>query len=303
MSINLIRIATRRSKLALWQAEHVKHLLLKHYPHLTIELVDMTTRGDTEQTQALSDIGGKSLFVKELQQALLDDTADMAVHSLKDLSVYEHPDLVIAAILKRAEAADVVCSNTCSSLDALAAGSIIGTSSPRRHALIKHLYPQLEIHLLRGNVDTRIKQLDAGQYDAVILAAAGLIRLGLSARIQSYLPKAIFVPAIGQGAIAIECLKTQDELHTLLAPLHNEATARCVRAERAVNKKLNGDCFTPIGAYAELIDGDLYLNAFVSSKDGRVILRAQQHGLSTEPEALGLRVAEELLAQGALTLL
>jgi hydroxymethylbilane synthase len=303
MMTSPLRIATRSSRLALWQAHYIKKLLQSLNPNLEVELVSITTAGDKDQTRALAEIGGKSLFVKELQQALLDDKADVAVHCIKDMSVYEHPELTLGAILKRDDPCDIFSSHQCTHIDMLKEGAIIGTASPRRQSLIKQLYPQLQIKLLRGNLDTRLQKLKDGEYDAIILAAAGLKRLGLIENIQSHLHKEIFVPAIAQGAMGIECLKTRTDLLELVKPLHDQETATCVSAERAVNKKLNGSCFTPLGAYAELIKGTLYLNAFVGSLDGKTLIRSHLTGSIDYPEALGLQVADDLIAQGALEIL
>lgn len=303
MMTNTIRIATRSSILALWQANYVKKLLLELQPDLVVELIEFTTKGDKDQANALSDVGGKTLFVKELQQALLDDRADIAVHCIKDMSVHEHDQLCLAAILKRGDPYDIFSSHKATHIDKLPPGSIIGTASPRRKALVNHLYPQHKVKLLRGNVNTRLQKLDDGEYDGIILAAAGLKRLGMIDRIQSHIHKEIFVPAIAQGAMGIECLTSRDELRELLAPLHHLKTATCVAAERTVNRILNGSCFAPLGAYATVIDGQLDLNAFVANLDGSTLVRAHQRGSVEDPEALGKLIADELIAKGALELL
>lgn len=303
MTTETLRIATRSSRLALWQANYIKKLLQDNNPHLNVELIHITTTGDKDQTRALSDIGGKSLFVKELQQAMLDNQADIAVHCIKDMSVHEHPDLTLAAILKRGDPYDVFASHQCTHIDMLKDGAVVGTASPRRQALVRHLYPTLQVKLLRGNLDTRLKKLKEGEYDAIILAAAGLKRLGMIEDIKSHLHKETFVPAIAQGAMGIECLKSRTDLHEMVKPLHHAKTATCVIAERAVNRKLNGSCFTPIGAYAGFIRGELDLNAFVGSLDGSVILRSHKTGSTDHPELLGTQIAEDLIAQGALKIL
>lgn len=303
MIIDTLRIATRQSPLAIWQAEFVKQQLMMLHPQLRIELIKITTQGDQHQSQALATIGGKSLFVKELQHALLDKKADIAVHSIKDMSVHDHPLLTLGAILKRANPADAFVSSKAATLDELTSNAVIGTASPRRQTIIKHYYPSFNIKLLRGNVNTRLNKLDQGEYDAIILAAAGLERLGLDHRIQHYLPEEHFIPAIGQGALGIECRLQDTDLLTLIAPLHHELTASCIHAERAVNRELGGSCFTPIGAHATIDNGLLNLKAFVGSLDGQVLLHSYKQGLITEAIAIGYDVASDLIQQGALTLI
>ena len=300
---NTIRIATRASILATWQANYIKKLLLQLQPSLEIELIEVSTAGDRDKQTELAKIGGKTLFVKELQQQLLDNKADIAVHCIKDMSVHDHSDLTIAAILKRGDPYDVFSSHQTTHLEMLPRGSVIGTSSPRRKALLNHLFPEYEVKPLRGNLDTRLKKLDDGEYDAIILAAAGLKRLGMTDRVNSHLHKETFVPAIGQGALGIECLKTRTDLIDLVSPLHHVKTATCVAAERAVNRVLNGNCFSPIGAYAGYIDGQLDLNAFVASLNGEKLIRSSLRGSIEEPENLGKKVADDLIRQGALELL
>lgn len=296
---DILRIATRQSALALWQAEHVKNQLQIVYPDLNIKLVKITSDGDKDQTRSLAEIGGKDLFVKKLQQAILDNKADIAVHCIKDMSVHQHPELKLGAILKRGNPYDVVVS-THTNLDRHA---IIGTASPRRQCLIHALYPGYEVKLIRGNVNTRLAKLDDGAYDAIILAAAGLIRLGLENRISSYLPEAFFTPAIGQGALGLECKQDDAKLIALLQPLHDQTTALCVNAEKAVNQKLNGNCFTPLGAYATINNNQLNLNAFVGSLDGKTILRTTASGNAQDAIAIGTMAATDLIDQGALNLL
>ena len=303
MTINTLRIATRQSPLAVWQAEFVKQQLIALHPQLHVELIKISTQGDNNQSQALAAIGGKSLFVKELQKALLDNEADIAVHSIKDMSVHDHPELTLGAILKRANASDAFVSNHAQTLDELKHDAIVGTASPRRQALIKSLYPSFTIKLLRGNVNTRLGKLDQGDYDAIILAAAGLERLGLASRIKSCLPQNIFIPAIGQGALGIECRAQDAELLTLITPLHHELTAICVTAERIVNRQLGGSCFTPIGAHATINNDTLNLQAFVGSVDGQLLLRSHKQGPVSDAENTGLAVANDLMQQGALTLI
>lgn len=294
-----IRIATRKSKLALWQANFVKSALEKRYPELTVTLVEMITEGDRQQNVALTNIGGKSVFVKALQQALLNNEADIAVHSIKDMSVHDEKGLILGAICERADPRDAFISNRYTTIESLPHDAIIGTSSPRRTSLIKSILPNARIELLRGNVDTRLLKLDAGTYDAIILAAAGLHRLNLSARIQSYFPETFFTPAIGQGAIGIECRENNHYIRELLLFLHHAQTAHCVIAERTVNQWLGGDCHTAIGAHAKIIDNKLILSAVVGSLDGKTILRAQVSGDFSDAIKYGEIVAKDLLSQGA----
>ena len=285
--------------LAMWQASYIKKLILEAHPEINVEFVGITTAGDKDQSQPLANIGGKSLFVKELQQALLDQRADIAVHCVKDMSVQPVAGLKMAAILKRGDPHDVFVSNQCSHIDKLPAGSVIGTSSPRRQCLVRSLYPELIVKELRGNVDTRLKKLDDGEYNAIILAAAGLKRLGLERRISSHLMKEIFVPAIGQGAMGIECRAEDTTILELFAPMHNAKTATCVAAEQAVNQVIGGDCFTPIGAYATFINEALDMNGIVGTTDGQTIIRTHLVGDPLEPETLGNAIAEALISQGA----
>lgn len=299
MTTNTLRIATRQSALALWQAEFVKKILLKHHPDLKIELLKITSDGDKDQTRSLADIGGKDLFVKKLQQAILDDQADIAVHCIKDMSVHQHPTLMLGAILKRSNPYDVIVSRHATLKD----GAIIGTASPRRQCLIHALYPTYQTKLLRGNVNTRLAKLDDGDYDAIVLAAAGLIRLGLENRITNYLPHEIFTPAIAQGALGIECKKDNSNILNLIKPLHDPITASCIDAERAVNQKLNGSCHTPMGAFATIDNQLLNINAFVGSLDGTSILRAHASGNANDALTLGIQAAEHLIDQGALNVL
>lgn len=299
MSKKIITIATRKSKLALWQTHFVKASLEKKYPDLEIRLHEMVTEGDRNQTVALTEIGGKSVFVKALQTALLDRQADMAVHSVKDMSVNDSPNLVLAAFCERADPRDAFVSNHYDNLNSLPHNAIVGTSSPRRASLVLSLRPDLRVTLLRGNVDTRLAKLDNQDYDAIILAAAGLHRLGLSSRIRAYFSDDVFTPAIGQGAIGIECREDDSELRDMLRFLNHETTAHCVRAERTVNKILGGNCHTAIGAHAKIINDTLHLHAVVASEKGDIILRTQIQGNPSEAEKLGAIVADDLIKQGA----
>jgi len=294
-----IRIATRKSALALWQAEYVKARLEQAHPGLKVSLVPMVSRGDKLLDAPLAKIGGKGLFVKELETALLENEADIAVHSMKDVPMDFPEGLGLYCICEREDPRDAFVSNTYDSLDALPAGSVVGTSSLRRQAQLLARRPDLKIQFLRGNVNTRLAKLDAGEYDAIILAAAGLIRLGFEDRIRSSISAEDSLPAGGQGAVGIECRSADSDVHALLAPLHHRETALRVTAERALNKHLNGGCQVPIACYALLEDDQLWLRGLVGQPDGGLLLRAEERAASGDAEALGVRVAEALLAQGA----
>ncbi len=294
-----IRIATRKSALALWQAEYVKAALERAHPGLRVSLVPMVSRGDKLLDAPLAKIGGKGLFVKELETALLENEADIAVHSMKDVPMDFPEGLGLYCICEREDPRDAFVSNTYDSLDALPPGSVVGTSSLRRQAQLLARRPDLNIHFLRGNVNTRLAKLDAGEYDAIILAAAGLIRLGFAERICSSISVEDSLPAGGQGAVGIECRSADSEIHALLAPLHHTATALRVSAERALNKHLNGGCQVPIACYA-LLEGDqLWLRGLVGQPDGGLLLRAEARAAASAASELGVQVAEALLAQGA----
>jgi hydroxymethylbilane synthase len=290
-------IATRRSRLALWQAGHVKGLLEARHAGLAVELLPMSTRGDELLDRRLDQAGGKGLFIKELESAMAQGRADLAVHSMKDLPAELPPGFILAAITAREDPRDAFVSNRFSSLTSMSDGSSVGTSSLRRAAQIAERHPKLETRLLRGNVETRLAKLDRGEYDAVILAAAGLIRLGLEARIASRLALDESLPAPGQGALGIECLEARADVAQIVQSLNQEATARCVRAERAVSRALGGSCSLPLGAHAEPKGAALLLRGLVASADGRRVLRAQAEG--ADPEALGAAVAGDLRRQGA----
>jgi len=298
-----IRIATRKSALALWQAEFVKARLEAAHPGLAVSLVPMVSRGDKLLDAPLAKIGGKGLFVKELETALLENEADIAVHSMKDVPMDFPEGLGLYCICEREDPRDAFVSNTYDSLDALPAGSVVGTSSLRRQAQLLARRPDLKIQFLRGNVNTRLAKLDAGEYDAIILAAAGLIRLGFEARIRSRISVEDSLPAGGQGAVGIECRSADSDVQALLAPLADPATAVRVIAERALNKRLNGGCQVPIACYAELADGQLWLRGLVGQPDGGRLLRAEARAPQAEAERLGEQVAEALLAQGAAEIL
>lgn len=299
MSVREIRIATRKSALALWQAEHVKARLEQAHPGLQVTLVPMVSRGDQLLDSPLAKIGGKGLFVKELEAAMLNGEADIAVHSMKDVPMEFPEGLGLYCICEREDPRDAFVSNQYASLDELPKGSVVGTSSLRRQAQLLTLRPDLQIRFLRGNVNTRLAKLDAGDYDAIILAAAGLIRLGFAERIRSSLSNEDSLPAGGQGAVGIECRSADTEIHELLKPLQHADTTDRILAERALNRHLNGGCQVPIACYAVLEGDELWLRGLVGQPDGTLMLRAEGRALRAEAEALGIRVAEDLLAQGA----
>ena len=294
-----IVIATRESRLALWQAEHVRERLRALYPLCSVELLGMTTRGDQILDRPLAKVGGKGLFVKELETALLDRRADIAVHSMKDVPMTMEPEFALVAISARENPLDAFVSNKYASLDDIPPGGVVGTSSLRREAQLHARFPGLSVTSLRGNLDTRLRKLDEGQYDAIILAAAGLTRLGLAARIRAVLPSELSLPAAGQGALGIEALSSRPEVAAWMAPLADAATAACVLAERAVSRALAGSCEVPLGAFAEIEAGRLRLRGFVAAPDGSRMASAELRGEQADAEALGLKLAEELRARGA----
>jgi hydroxymethylbilane synthase len=295
-------IATRRSRLALWQSEHIRERLQSLHGGLVVELLPLSTRGDELLDRRLDQAGGKGLFVKELETAMAEGRADLAVHSIKDVPADMPPGFVLAAITAREDPRDVFISNRFASLSAMPKGASLGTSSLRRSAQIVERFPHLEIRLLRGNVDTRIAKLERGEYDAIVLAAAGLKRLGLDARATARLEPEEMLPAPGQGALGIECLAARSEVTALIAPLADAATSACVRAERAVSRALGGSCTLPLAAFAQLRER-LRLRALVASSDGRRVVRCDLHGDPAEPEALGERAAQDLRRQGAAEIL
>jgi len=295
-----LRIATRKSPLALWQAEHVAEALGRHHPDLKVELVAMTTRGDKLLDAPLAKVGGKGLFVKELEQAMLEGRADLAVHSMKDVPMEFPPGLELAIIMERDDPRDAFVSPRYENVDALPQGARVGTSSLRRGTQLRSLRPDLQILNLRGNVQTRLRKLDDGEFDAIILAAAGLRRLALHSRIRSLLAPEQCLPAGGQGAVGVEIRSDDQELAELLAPLHHVPTALKVRAERALNRRLEGGCQVPIACHAVLETPDrLWLRGLVGEPDGSVVLTAEARGSAQQPEELGVQVAEDLLGQGA----
>lgn len=301
---NILRIATRQSQLALWQANFVKAELQRFHPGLEIELVEMTSRGDQLLEAPLAKVGGKGLFVKELEEALLAGSADIAVHSMKDVPMEFPPGLALGVICEREDPSDALVSNQYSCLEELPQGSVVGTSSLRRECQLRASRPDLQVTFLRGNVNTRLRKLDEGQYDAIILASAGLIRLGMRERIRQALAMVDSLPAGGQGAVGIELREQDAWVAELIQPLHHHRTAACVTAERALNTHLQGGCQVPIACFAEFESGSgeqLWLRGLVGRVDGSEILRAE--GRSGDAQALGIAVAEDLLRQGAAQLL
>ncbi|MBF6615418.1 hydroxymethylbilane synthase [Pollutimonas thiosulfatoxidans] len=296
-------IATRASRLALWQAEHVRDRLQSLYPGCEVVLLEMTTRGDQILDRSLSKVGGKGLFIKELETALLDGRADLAVHSLKDVPVDMQSPFLLSAILERDDPRDAFVSNDFASLTDLPAGSVVGTSSLRREAQIRQQFPQLVVQPLRGNLDTRLGKLDRGEYAAIILAAAGLRRLGLASRIRSFLEVEQSLPAAGQGALGIEILESRPEMHQWLAPLQHADTAACALAERAVSRVLGGSCQVPLAAFAQVQGDTIRIRALVGEPDGSRMLHAEVAGNVSHAEQLGEGAAQQLLDQGAQAIL
>lgn len=294
-----IVIASRESALAMWQAQHIRDRLRALYPQTEVSILGMTTQGDQILEVTLSKIGGKGLFVKELETALEDGSADLAVHSLKDVPMNLPAGFVLAAIGKREDPHDAFISNKFDNLAALPAGSVVGTSSLRRESQLRARFPHLKIEPLRGNVQTRLRKLDEGQYAAIILAAAGLKRLGLGDRIRGIITSEDSLPAVGQGALGIECRTDRADIIALLQPLHDADTAACVMAERTMSRALGGSCQVPLGGFAEVTNGKLRMRGFVASPDGQRMMRAESIGEISNPEALGTIIANELRAQGA----
>jgi hydroxymethylbilane synthase len=297
--VNTLRIGTRKSPLALWQAEYVRARLLQLHPGLHVELVTMTTEGDRILDRSLAKVGGKGLFVKELESGLLEKHVDIAVHSLKDVTATLPPGLHLAVFCEREDPRDAFVSSRYDSLRALPPGARVGTSSLRRQSQLRAAFPRLDIITLRGNVNTRLAKLDAGEYDAIILASAGLKRLGFGARIRAALDAAESLPAVGQGAVCIECRSDDAETNRLLAPLDHDATRLCVNAERAFNHALEGGCQVPVAGYAVLDDAGLYLRGLVGEPDGSHLVRGEVRGPVADAEAMGVRLAQDLLARGA----
>ena len=292
-------IATRESRLALWQANFVKAQLMRCHPDLTVELLGMTTRGDQILDQSLSKIGGKGLFVKELEAALADGRSDLAVHSLKDVPMTLPDGFTLSCVMTREDAHDAFISNQYANLSELPYGAVVGTSSLRRAAQIKHRYPHLTIESLRGNLDTRLRKLDEGQYDAIILAAAGVKRLDMAVRIKALLSLDESLPSAGQGALGIEIADHREDVAQLLKPLQDVDTTACTEAERAVSRALGGSCQTPLAAHAVVEAGQLFLRASLAMPDGSRVLHSQARGALTAAQQLGEQVVRDLYTQGA----
>jgi len=301
--MSVLRIATRKSKLALWQAEFVKAELQKLHPQLEVELVTFTTQGDKILDTPLAKIGGKGLFVKELEVAMLDGRADIAVHSMKDVPMEFPEGLGLSVICEREDPTDAFVSNNYKSFEELPQGAHVGTSSLRRQCQLMAARPDLKVTSLRGNVQTRLGKLDNGDYDAIILASAGLIRLELKDRIAEYISEEISLPAGGQGAVGIECRIDDEVTNALLAPLNHKPTSDRVIAERAMNKRLQGGCQVPIACFATLDGDELFLRGLVGSENGDEIIRSEVRGNVSQAQAIGIQAAEDLLSQGAARIL
>jgi hydroxymethylbilane synthase len=294
-----LRLATRQSKLALWQANFIKDKLEALHTNLRIELIGLTTKGDEITDKPLASFGGKGLFTKELEKSLLQNEADIAVHSLKDVPPQRPEKLVLAAFSPRADVRDVLISNQYSSLADLPTGATVGTCSVRRTAQVLALRPDIQIKMIRGNVDTRIAKLDNGEYDALIMAAAGLERLDLQHRISEYFTPEVMLPSVGQGALTIECRRDDQCTLELVSTLNDPDTAACVTAERTLILGLQGNCHSPIGAYARIVDGELYLRGLVANANGSIIIKDEVYGEPKKPELLGHTLANKLISLGS----
>lgn len=297
--MKILKIATRNSPLALWQAEHVKQQLIELHPDLSVELVSMTTEGDRFLDAPLIAVGGKGLFIKELEQALLNGEADIAVHSMKDVTIDLPDELAMPVILKREDVRDVFISNNYKQIEDLPDGAVLGTSSLRRQSQIKALRPGIELKDLRGNVGTRLRKLDDGEYDAIMLAAAGIIRLGLKERITQLIPESVLLPAIGQGAIGIECRAGDTDVHELIAPLNDRETSLCVETERAFSRRLFGGCQLPIAGQASIKGNEINLVGLVARIDGSEVIKSELSGDIEKCDDTGTTLAENLLERGA----
>ncbi len=294
-----LKIATRNSPLALWQAEHVKQQLIELHPDLNVELVSMTTEGDRFLDAPLIAVGGKGLFIKELEQALLNGEADIAVHSMKDVTIDLPDELAMPVILKREDVRDVFISNNYKQIEDLPDGAVLGTSSLRRQSQVKALRPEIELKDLRGNVGTRLRKLDGGEYDAIMLAAAGIIRLGLKERITQLIPESVLLPAIGQGAIGIECRAGDSKVQELIAPLNDQETSLCVETERAFSRRLFGGCQLPIAGQASIKGNQINLVGLVAKIDGSEVIKSELSGDIEKRDEIGTTLAESLLERGA----
>ncbi len=295
----ILTIASRESALAMWQARHIQSRLQALYPEMEVRILGMTTTGDQILNSPLAKIGGKGLFVKELEQALEEGRADIAVHSMKDVPMTLPPGFMLAATGEREDPRDAFVSNQYPNLEALPEGSVVGTSSLRRECQLRARFPHLKIEALRGNVQTRLRKLDEGQFAAIILAAAGLKRLELGHRITALIEPEQSLPAVGQGALGIECRAGRDDLVKLLAPLHHAESAACVAAERAMSRALQGSCQVPLGGFAQIVNGALRLRGFVASIDGQRMVRDELHGKPEQAEQLGAEMGQRLIALGA----
>ncbi|HIM07128.1 MAG TPA: hydroxymethylbilane synthase [Gammaproteobacteria bacterium] len=293
-----LKIATRKSPLALWQAEHVKKQLLEAHSDLSVELVSMQTEGDRFLDAPLIAVGGKGLFIKELEQALLERRADIAVHSMKDVTIELPEELVLPVIMQREDTRDVFISNTYQKIEDLPAATVLGTSSLRRQSQVKALHPEIILKDLRGNVGTRLGKLDSGEYDAILLAAAGIIRLGLGERITQLISPSILLPAIGQGAIGIECRAGDDVVHELIAPLNHSDTSLCVETERAFSRRLFGGCQLPIAGQASVNGDEVELVGLIASVDGNEVIKSTLKGNIADSNDIGTSLAETLLQRG-----
>jgi len=297
--VKTLKIATRNSPLALWQAEYVKKQLIHAHSGLNVELVSMQTEGDRFLDAPLIAVGGKGLFIKELEQALLNGEADIAVHSMKDVTIDLPDDLALPVIMKREDTRDVFISNNYKQIDDIPDGAVVGTSSLRRQSQIKSLHPAIVLKDLRGNVGTRLRKLDNGEYDAILLAAAGIIRLGLSERITQLIPQSVLLPAIGQGAIGIECRAGDEVVHEMIAPLDDHDTSLCVQTERAFSRRLFGGCQLPIAGQASIIGNEISLVGLVARVDGSEVIKSEQKGSLADSDSIGTVLAETLLECGA----
>ena len=295
-----IKIGTRNSQLALWQAHYVRDRLLSTHDNIQVELVEIVSEGDRTLDIPLHQAGGKGLFLKELEASLLDGSIDLAVHSMKDVTIMLPSGLHIPVVCEREDPRDAFVSSKAASLDELPDGAVVGTCSLRRQCQIRARYPHLQLKNLRGNVNTRLRKLDDGEYDAIILAAAGLLRLDMNNRITQYIDTDICLPAVGQGIVGIECRENDAGINQLIAPLNNKDSEIRCRCERAANARLDGGCHAPVAVYSEILDnGDLRMRGLVGKVDGTMILKAEQNGCNSDPEALGVAVADSLLNQGA----
>ncbi len=296
--MKILKIATRKSPLALWQAEHVKRQLLQAHSDIDVELVSMQTEGDRFLEAPLIAVGGKGLFIKELEQSILNGEADIAVHSMKDVTIDLPDDLALPVIMKREDTRDVFISNNYKQIEDIPDGTVMGTSSLRRQSQVKALHSGIILKDLRGNVGTRLRKLDEGEYDAIMLAAAGIIRLGLSDRITQLVPHSVLLPAIGQGAIGIECRADDPVVHELILPLNDHDTSLCVQTERAFSRRLYGGCQLPIAGQASITGNKIILHGLVARVDGSEVIKSEQKGSMTDIDDIGITLAETLLERG-----